>query len=49
MEYVNIWQQGHSEGLSLAVRLINEWCGFECKTISDVIRAINELKETEHD
>jgi len=49
MTEMEVWQQGHSAGLNLAVKLINDWCGFECKTISEVIQAINEMKELEHD
>lgn len=49
MEYIDAWQRGHNEGLTLAVRLINEWCELDCKTISDVIKAINEMKEAEHE
>ena len=45
MTDVEAWQQGHSDGLNLAVRKINEWCGFECKTLLDVIKEINRIKE----
>jgi SpoVK/Ycf46/Vps4 family AAA+-type ATPase len=38
------WQQGHGEGLNLAIKLLNDWCDMDCKTIADVIKAINELK-----
>ena len=49
MDQLAAWQQGHNEGLNLAVKLINEWCGFECKTIAELIKAINEMKEVVHD
>jgi len=49
MTELDAWQQGHNEGLNLAVKLINEWCHMECQTISEVIKAINEMKEVEHD
>ena len=49
MNDLEIWQQGHSAGVNLAVKLINDWCEFECKTISEVIQAINEMKEVAHD
>ena len=48
MEELDIWQQGHSAGLNLAVKLINEFCKFECDTISEVIQAINKMKEVAH-
>ncbi len=49
MNDLEIWQQGHNAGLNLAVKLINDWCEFECKTISEVIQLINEMKEVAHD
>jgi hypothetical protein len=49
MTELEAWQQGHNAGINLAVKLINDWCDFECKTISEVIQAINEMKELEHD
>lgn len=49
MNELDVWQRGHNAGLNLAVKLINDWCHFDCKTISEVIRVINELKEVEHD
>jgi len=45
MTDVEAWQQGHSDGLNLAVAKINEWCGMECKTLLDVIKEINRIKE----
>jgi len=49
MTELDAWTQGHSEGLNLAVKLINEMCDMECNTIGDVIVAINEMKEVAHD
>ena len=51
MSELEVWQRGHNAGINLAVKLINDWCdlGFECKTISDVIKAINEMREMAHD
>ena len=49
MTELEAWQQGHNAGINLAVKLINDWCEFECKTLSDVIQAINEMKEVAHD
>lgn len=49
MTELEAWQKGHSDGLNLAVKLINEWCKFDCKTLSEVIKAINEIKEVAHD
>lgn len=49
MTELEAWQQGHNAGINLAVKLINDWCGFECKTLSDVISAINQMKELAHD
>lgn len=45
MSELDIWQQGHSAGLNLAVKMVNEWCGFECKTLAELIQAINQIKE----
>jgi len=49
MDPITAWQQGHSDGLNLAVQKINEWCGLECKTLSELISAIKDLMEVEHD
>jgi hypothetical protein len=49
MDELGAWQQGHNAGINLAVKLINDWCHMECKTIAEVIRAINEIKEMAHD
>jgi hypothetical protein len=49
MNELEAWQQGHSSGVNLAVKLINEWCEFECKTIAEVIQVINQMKEMAHD
>ena len=49
MDQLAAWQQGHSEGLNLAIKLLNDWCDMDCKTIADVIKAINEMKEVVHD
>jgi len=45
MNELDIWQQGHSAGLNLAVKMVNEWCGFKCETLSQLIQAINQIKE----
>jgi phosphoribosyl-AMP cyclohydrolase len=45
MNKIEAWQQGHSDGLTLAVQQINEWCKMDCKTLADVIREINKLRE----
>lgn len=45
MNKIEAWQQGHSDGLNLAIQKINEWCNMDCKTLVDVIREINKLKE----
>lgn len=49
MDPITAWQQGHSDGLNLAVQKINEWCGLECKTLSDLILTIKDLMEVTHD
>lgn len=49
MNEIEAWQQGHSAGINLAIKLINDWCEMECKTITDVINAINQIKEVAHD
>lgn len=45
MNKIEAWQQGHSDGLNLAVQQINEWCDMDCKTLTDIIREINKLCE----
>ena len=45
MNKIEAWQQGHSDGLNLAVKQINEWCGLDCKTLTEIIYAINKLKD----
>ena len=45
MNKIEAWQQGHSDGLNLAVQQINEWCGMDCKTLTEIIRAINKLRD----
>jgi len=45
MDQIAAWQQGHNAGMNLAIKLINDWCGFECRTIAEIIEAINQLKE----
>jgi len=45
MNELDIWNQGHSEGINLAVKMVNKWCGFNCETLAEVIQAINEIKE----
>jgi hypothetical protein len=45
MTDIEAWQQGHSDGLNLAVAKINEWCDMDCKTLVDVIKEINKLRE----
>lgn len=49
MNELESWQKGLNEGLNLAVKLVNDWCGLECKTISEVIYEINQIKEMTHD
>ena len=38
MTELDAWQQGHNAGINLAVKLINDWCDMECKTI-EVLRS----------
>jgi phosphoribosyl-AMP cyclohydrolase len=45
MNELDIWNQGHSAGINLAVKMINQWCDMDCKTLAEAIKAINELKE----
>lgn len=45
MNELDIWNQGHSAGINLAVKMLNEWCGLKCQTLSELIKAINEIKE----
>jgi hypothetical protein len=45
MDKIEAWQQGHADGLDLAVKQINEWCKMDCKTLVEVIREINKLRE----
>ena len=45
MNELDIWNQGHSAGINLAVKMINEWCGLESKTLAQLIQAINQIKE----
>jgi hypothetical protein len=45
MDKIEAWQQGHSDGLDLAVKQINEWCKMDCKNLIEVIREINKLRE----
>ena len=45
MHELDVWKQGHSTGINLAVKMINEWCGFECTTLAELIQAINQIKE----
>lgn len=47
MNELEIWNQGHSAGINLAIKMVNEWCGFKCTTLSDLIKAINQIKEEE--
>jgi len=49
MTELEAWQQGHYAGINLAVKLINDWCHLECKTITEVIQVVNEMKEVAHD
>lgn len=49
MDPITAWQQGHSDGLNLAVAKINEWCSMDCKTLVEVIKEINKLREMAHD
>jgi hypothetical protein len=44
MNKIEAWQQGHIDGLNLAVQQINEWCGMDCKTLADIIKEINKLR-----
>jgi len=45
MSEIDIWNQGHSAGINLAVKMINQWCGIECNTLAQLIQAINQMKE----
>ena len=45
MNELEAWQQGHSDGLNFAVKQINEWCDLDCKTLADIIRTINKIRE----
>jgi hypothetical protein len=47
MNELDIWNQGHSAGINLAVKLINQWCDMDCKTLAETIKAINEIKQEE--
>jgi hypothetical protein len=49
MDELKSWQQGHDAGINLAVKLINEWCHLNCKTIAEVIREVNKIQEVAHD
>jgi hypothetical protein len=44
MNAIDAWQQGHSDGLNLAVQQINKWCELDCKTLTEIINAINKLR-----
>jgi hypothetical protein len=46
MSELELYQLGHKAGVNMTIKLINDWCGLECKTISEVIQAINEMRET---
>ena len=45
MNEVDAWRQGYSDGIELVVEKINEWCGLDCKTIVEIIREINHIKQ----
>jgi len=45
MNELDIWRQGHSAGVNLAVKMLNEWCGLDCVTLIDLIKAVKEMKE----
>jgi hypothetical protein len=45
MTFLDAWQQGHKEGLQLAVDQLNRHCGMNFKTISDAIVFINSIKD----
>ena len=44
MNAIDAWQQGHSDGVNLAVQQINKWCELDCKTLTEIINAINKLR-----
>jgi len=45
MNEVDAWRQGYSDGIELVVEKINEWCGLDCKTIVEIIKEINHIKQ----
>jgi hypothetical protein len=49
MNSIEAWQQGYSDGVNVAVQQINKWCGLDCKTLAQLIAAINQIKEVVHD
>ena len=53
MDYLDAWNVGFEEGKALQIKLINQHCKTDFKTLIDVILFINEVslnnaKETEN-
>ena len=50
MDYLTAWQDGCSDGMTIAIDQINKWCGTNFQKISEVIVFINKLQnEVQHD
>jgi len=45
MNELAIWNQGHSAGINLAVKMLNEWCDLKCETLIDAIKLINKIQQ----
>jgi len=45
MMFLDAWQQGHKEGMQLAVDQLNRYCGTNFESIGDAIVFINSIKD----
>lgn len=48
MDYLDVWREGHKDGIKLVIQEINKYCEAELETLSDLITYIQALQETDY-
>ena len=49
MDYLDVWREGHKEGIKLVIDEVNKYCEMELETMTDLITFIQEMQDAYHD
>ena len=44
MTYIDVWREGHAAGIACLIKVINDTCGTEFETSSDLILHMKQMQ-----